>query len=149
MLLEAKIKNVQNLVAYNYTTTVEKELLTLKAEYNRMSADRAATDIIRLNQTFYEQGEKTGKLLAWQIKQLETRKAITSIRKSNGDIVTNPVEINKELKEFYGKLYDSETPNNVDCRNTFWKILEIPQVPNKFAKILEADLKEMEISKGD
>lgn len=79
--LESKIKTLQNMVIHNYTTTAEKELLTLKAEYNKISADRAAADIIRLNQIFYEQGEKTGKLLAWQIKQLETRKAVTSIKK--------------------------------------------------------------------
>lgn len=60
LLLESKIKMLQNRVINNYTITTEKELLTLKAEYNKMSEDRAAADIIRLNQSFYEQARNLG-----------------------------------------------------------------------------------------
>jgi len=56
--------------------------------------------MLRLNQTFYEQGEKPGKLLAWQIKQLETRKTITSIKNNNGDTIIDPIEINKEFRKY-------------------------------------------------
>lgn len=67
-----------------------------------MSADRAAADIIRLNQTFNEQGEKTGKVLANQT--IRIRKEITSIRKSNGDIITEPVRNMKNLGDFTKNL---------------------------------------------
>lgn len=70
-----KLKKTQNTVDNSYTKC-RKEVVTLKAEYNKLSADRAATDI-RFNQSFYEEDEKTRKLLVRQIKQLETRKAIT------------------------------------------------------------------------
>lgn len=148
LLLESKIKISQNQVINNNTPNAQKELLTLKAEYSAMSADRAASDIIRLNQTFYEQGEKTGKLLAWQIKQLETRKAITLIKKINGDTISDPVKINKEFRDFYQKLYDSEMQVHPHSQNTFLDGLDIPQVPNDFLSMLDADLKEKELSKA-
>ncbi len=38
----------------------------------KISAERAAGSLLRLKQSFYNQGEKPGKLLAWQIKQLQS-----------------------------------------------------------------------------
>lgn len=63
-------------------------------------------------------------------------------------MMTDPVEINKEFREFYEKLYDSESQNDADAQNLFLDSLEIPQVPDHFMDILEADLKEKEISKA-
>lgn len=64
------------------------------------SASRAASSLLRLKQSFYEQGDKSGKLLAWQIKQLETKTAITTIT-SNGYVVVNPIEINEAFRDYY------------------------------------------------
>lgn len=72
--LEEKIKNLEKQLFRDKNSHAEKELLLLKAQYNKATADRAASKILRLNQSFYEQGEKPGKILAWQIKQLEAQK---------------------------------------------------------------------------
>lgn len=71
--LEEKIKNLEKQLFRDKNSHAEKELLLLKAQYNKATADRAASNILRLNQSFYEQGEKPGKILAWQIKQLEAK----------------------------------------------------------------------------
>lgn len=70
----AKIKTIHQQVISNNAPTAETEMHLLKVECNKLSVDRAAASSIRLNQTFYKEREKTGKLLTWQIKQLETRK---------------------------------------------------------------------------
>lgn len=44
---------------------------------------KAEDHLIRLKQTFYDQGEKPGKLLAWQIKKLESDGAINTIQLEN------------------------------------------------------------------
>lgn len=36
---------------------------------------------------------------------IRNRKAITSIKKNNGDITTDPVKINEEFREFYKKNF--------------------------------------------
>ncbi len=77
--LESRIRTLQEEVFMNRNPAAEKELLLLRAKYNKLSAARAAADMLRLNQSFYEQGEKPSKLLAWQIKQLETQRTIISI----------------------------------------------------------------------
>lgn len=52
--------------------------------------------MLRLLQTFFDQGEKSGKLLAWQIKQLEVREIIPLIKNKKGDTITEPTKINKD-----------------------------------------------------
>lgn len=53
------------------THRTKSNYLLLRAECEKLSASGAATSLQRLQQTFYEQGEKSGKDLAWQIRQLE------------------------------------------------------------------------------
>lgn len=47
----------------------QKQSLVLRTEYNKLPSDKAAKSLLWLNQAFYDQGEKAGKLLAWRIKQ--------------------------------------------------------------------------------
>lgn len=68
--LESRIQTLQEQVFRNRTPAVEKELLLLKAEYDKLSATRAASSMLRLNQTFYEQGGKT-----WQTSSLADQTA--------------------------------------------------------------------------
>lgn len=46
---------------------------------------KAEDGIIRLKQTCYDQGEKPGELLAWQIKKVESDRAINIIRNEQGE----------------------------------------------------------------
>lgn len=143
--LESKIQALQDQVFKNRTSDVEKELLLLRAESNKLSADRAASDMLRLNQTFYEQGEKPGKLLAWQIKQLETRKTIASIKNNNRDIKVDPIEINKEFRKYYENLYKTQVEHDPQSQNSFLDKLKFPNISAELVEELEADLKEEEI----
>lgn len=51
----------------NDDPTKQRDLLLLGAEYNKLSADKAAKSLIWLKQNYHDQGEKAGKLLAWRI----------------------------------------------------------------------------------
>lgn len=50
-----------------------KQLLMLRSKYNTLSANKTVAKLLKLKQTFYDQGEKTGKVLAWQIKKSKWR----------------------------------------------------------------------------
>lgn len=54
-------------------------------------------------------GKKTGKLLARQIKEEAASRLITEIRTDSGQITTDPKIINDTFKNFYSKLYSSES----------------------------------------
>lgn len=98
MQLEQKIRILQEKVNEKSNQQLENDLLILRAEYDKLSASRAAPSLLRLRQTFYEQGDKSGKLLAWKIKQLETKTSITSIL-SNGQVIVFPQEINDAFRD--------------------------------------------------
>lgn len=102
--------------------------------------------MLRLNQTFYEHGEKPGKLLAWQTKQLETRRTDTSVFNDSGETITDPSGINNTFWTYYENLYKSQTEFDPQAQKTFMDRLNIPTIPQEFAEQLEADLTQEVIS---
>lgn len=83
---------------------------------------RAEYALFRLKTTFYESGEKTGRLLARQLKEQSTAHVIPAIR-SGGSLVTSSKGINEVFKDFYEKLYKSSgTPNKLSLQNFFMNI---------------------------
>lgn len=102
----------------------------MRSEYDKKSA----SSLLRLKQPFYEQGDKSGKLLAWQIKQLEIKTAITTIT-SNGNVVVNPTEINDAFRDYYKKLYGTTNTINVQNMNRFLDELPIPCTTDENKKI--------------
>lgn len=99
----------------------------MRAEYDKYSASRTASSLLSsLRQTFYEQGDKTGKLLAWQLKQLETKQPITSII-SNEQILQDPQEINAAFKNYYEELYKAQTSIKIENINQFLTNLNVPE----------------------
>lgn len=85
-LLEDKIRNLEKETYEDNTNTEphQQELLLLRTQYNELSLSKAENSLIHLKQTFYEQGEKSGKLLAWQTKKLQSSKAINNILTVSG-----------------------------------------------------------------
>lgn len=54
---------------------------------------KAEDSLIRLKQTFHDQGKKPGKLQAWQ-QTLDSNRAINTVRNDRGELTTDPTEIN-------------------------------------------------------
>ena len=45
---------------------------------------------MKLKQTFYDQREKAGKLLAWHLKSMQNERSILEIKSEEGTKITNP-----------------------------------------------------------
>ncbi len=125
----------------------KEKLLLLRSQYNELSASRAASKVLSLKQNFYEYGDKTGRLLAWQIRQQQTERTITIIESSTGNIV-DPVEINEAFRTYYEKLYSSECSLNVDIQMQFLDSLNIPQILIEEKNKLDEDLTLQEIGEA-
>ena len=67
--LENQIKTLENDLYVKDDDLKQKELLILRAKYNKMSTDGSAKSLTWLKQAYHDQGEKAGKLLAWRIKK--------------------------------------------------------------------------------
>lgn len=128
--LEERIQSLEesSLQGGRNNKEILKELLILRTQYNKITNDKAAANLQRLKQQFYDQGEKPGRLLAWRIKQQESERSITNIEISNGNNIIDPMEINTTFKKFYEKLYSSEYNTSKDVQSKFLDQLHIPQI---------------------
>ena len=142
--MEVNIKTLQEKVYEKSDPQMEGELLILRAEYDKLSASRAASSLLRLRQSFFEQGDKSGKLLAWQIRQFETKTSITTIV-SNGEDIVDPIEINDAFRYYYKELYDSKNKINSQNLNSFLAELSLPNLPNEDKEDMEMEITEEEI----
>ena len=138
--LDSKISRLERVSSIDNSVETKQELFALKAEYEELSTLKAENSLIRLKQTFYDQGEKPGKVLAWQIKKLNSERAINAIRNEQGVITTDPLEINNTFVSFYKTLYQSEYPINSGNRNSFLDRLDIPCIPEDTKLELDKDL---------
>lgn len=142
--LECKIKTLQDKVFKETNPSLENELLILRAEYDKLSSVRAASSLLRLNQTFYEQGDKSVKLLAWQIKQLEGKTPITKII-SNEQVTIDPSEINNIFKHYYKDLYDAGDEAGSQQQGGFLEDLTVPRVSDEHRQMMDLELTKEEI----
>ncbi len=67
-------------------------------------------------------------MLAWQIKKLDTEKAINNIQIENGELISNPLEIKNTFVSFYKDLYKSESEHYIEDQGHFLNNLQIPLI---------------------
>ena len=138
--LDTEIRELERAVCLDNSVPTKQKLLALRAEYEELSTQNAEDSLLRLKQTFYEQGGKPSRLLAWQIKKLNTERAINAIRNEKGVITTDPLEINQTFVSFYKTLYQSKYPAESIDQNTFLDGLEIPTIPENTKLRLDKEL---------
>lgn len=114
--LEKNIKDIENEIFTNSTDSLIIELNKLRAKYNIISANKAIKSLLRLKQSYYEQGDKASKILAWQIKQNQTERTINSISTEQGQITSDPKQINDCFCTFYQNVYRSEYSDYISSK---------------------------------
>lgn len=104
---------------------------------------------MRLRQSYYEQGEKAGRLLSWRIKQMQAEKAMNSIQTDKGVTTSDPQEINNAFLNFYHSLYSSEYSDSAPHRQKeFLDSLEFTHLNEEHLGPLELDLGAQEVSEA-
>ncbi|KAF3847423.1 hypothetical protein F7725_020451, partial [Dissostichus mawsoni] len=97
-----------------YALTPTPELyntkLELKTKFDLLTTYQTQNILLKNKSTFYEHGEKAGKLLANQLKGRRSKQLITSINTQSGNVTQDPTEINTAFKDFYSKLFDGDDP---------------------------------------
>lgn len=102
--LERKIKELETGLYQNRSSSPEKTYRTSCPQYNELSANKIAANLLKLKQSYYEQGEKSGKILAWRIKQQQTERSINYIEAPNRKSIVDPEEISETFRVFYERL---------------------------------------------
>lgn len=143
--LDAEIRDLEKVIKIDNSKKLKQKLLALKAEYEELSSLKAENSILKLRQTFYDQGEKPSKLLAWQLKKLASERTINEIKNSEGKITSDPGEINNIFVSFYESLYQSEFPASPFNQNIFLDGLNIPSISEETRLDLDRELEFEEI----
>ena len=68
--------------------------MSLQAEYDLIMTQHTTELLINSRSKFYEQGDKTNKLLAHQLRQISTSRLIPRIETGTG-VTSDPSEINE------------------------------------------------------
>ena len=137
-LLEQKYSETKRLDILNYLTVK-------RIQYNNLCTTKAEAALARTSYHCYQYGNKTGKLLAWQIKKEDSDKIVHSIITDDGRSLTESLEINAEFQNFYETLYKSEYNTNNIAAERFLERLDLPQINTADKSWLEADTTEVEV----
>lgn len=146
--LEKGIKELEIEINLNDTTETRQKLAILRAQYNELSSNKALNSIMKLKQTFYDQGEKAGKLLAWRLKSIQNERSILEIKSESGTTVTHPQENNNSFQTFYSKLYISESSASAHNLHSFLHQIEIPILTDDAKEELNSPIVIAELSEA-
>ena len=146
--LTQQISDIDDELSHDFTPDLYKERLLLKTEYDNLSIKQTERLLLKTKQSYYEHGEKAGKLLCHQLRQAAARSAIPEIRVSPGSTSTHPQIINDQFKAYYEELYTSQSSMNAAETQAFLDGLELPKISTEDQASLDAPITNVEISQA-
>ena len=138
--LEAELVIMERKLAEHYTDSLFNDICKCKFKIHEIFNKKAEYALFRLKTTFYEAGEKTGKLLARQLKEQSCAHVIPTIRRE-GSLVTSSKEINEVFKSFY------QMPNKLSLQN-FFQNLTLPCLSPAQVETLDKPVSQEEVKKA-
>ena len=119
-----------------------------KDKLKRIHDTRGKEAIFRSEAKWLEKGEKPTKYFFNLEKNNYEKKLIREVKLENGEVISSVAQVNKEIENFYGKLYTSKISGNntgdVSEHNhnihKFTEGLNIPQLNVEEQESLEKDL---------
>jgi len=132
----------------NPTPELRAKKIELKTEFDLLSTKNAEFMLRRTKATYYEHGDKAGRLLASQLKGLTASRLITQVYDSSGSLTKNPSDINYVFFSYYSNLYKSEPPQDDSIMDSFLDGLNFPQIDVAVADDLDKPIELDAILKG-
>lgn len=143
--LESKILSLETQLKRHMSSDLLRELTNLKYQYNNILSEKMEFILFKARQTYFESGDKAGKLLAHYIKQKELAATIPAIRSPSGETLTATKDINRTFKEFYMDLYSSTFSSTEEDMQAFLEPLGLPRLSESERELLDADITVEEI----
>lgn len=142
--LESKIRIHERELANHFSNQLYQDICKYKFDLQEIYNKKVEYALFRLGTSFYEEGEKTGKLLAKQLKQRNSLNFIPAIKKDH-TVVTDTKEINGVFRKYYEDLHTPEIyPNHEDISDFFDRV-DLPKLSSEQAKLLDGPVTEFEI----
>lgn len=132
--LENIIKQAETELKQQMTQDGMRKLTKLKYQYHTILSQKVEFNLFRARQTYFESGNKAGKLLARYIKQREMASTIPAVS------LTATVDINQAFKEFYSDLYSSTSTSTEEEIHKFIEPLGLPKLTDEQRDFLDLDI---------
>lgn len=118
-----KIGNLDSKLATSPLADDIKEDLLLQKEFDLLTTQKAENLLIRSHHVYYEHGDKTGRILAHQLRQKAASQEIPEIRDESGMVCIDHSAINSRFMRFYSNLYTSESLRDDHLIKLFLQVL--------------------------
>lgn len=116
----------------------------LKLKLHEIYNKKADYSLFRLKTNFYENGEKAGRLMARQLKRIDSNNTITAIRK-DAKLIASVKKINEVFQNFYEDLYTSTCSASGEDFDSFFRKVELPELPTEDKDSLDTTITETEV----
>lgn len=104
---EAKARDLESWFILTSNPTTAQDMNVAYREVMLLRVAKANKCQLAQTQRIFEQGDKTGRLLAWISREQSLVSTIARLRRSDGTLVSDPVKINACFAEYYSALYSS------------------------------------------
>jgi len=112
--------------ALNPSPDIHKKILELRFEHNKIISTKINKAFHFVKHKYFEFGEKPHKLLARQLRKINSERTIHKIQTKCGTQCITNKEINQSFKEFYSKLYSSEIHSDPQAMDEFLRKCTLP-----------------------
>ncbi|KAJ1136101.1 hypothetical protein NDU88_002519 [Pleurodeles waltl] len=144
--LEEKLRALENAVACNVTPY--SALRETRAEHAKADATLRLHDHKHHMARLQAEGDRSGRLLAWLLREDRRCPPIGSIITGVGAIATTQVNINDAFREYYTQLYTKSTSCTIQQLESFLADSPLPQLTNTDRESLEAPITLGELNKA-
>ncbi len=143
--LAKQIKEIDQKYSLVKDPDLYNKRVELQTKFNLASTYQIERQLLRSKSLFYIHGDKSGKLLANQLRGLKSKGHITKIQMEDGTTTSDHVKINNTFRNYYSKLYTSEFSNTISMDN-FLNSLNIPTLSTDNKMKLEEPITKEEIA---
>lgn len=135
-----------------YMQSNNDDLLTtiteIKKNLNRAYEDQIEKRTKFMKQSYYENGPRAKKLLAWRIRKQQADRFIHKVKNHfDNNVYYNLKDIQKSFTAYYSQLYTQSHPVDQSTINNFLFSLDLPSIGTEQNKRLNGPITEEEISK--
>lgn len=147
--MEEKIKKPEEDFHRSKSDGVLKELKEARLLLTNLLTKKAESDILFARQRLFEFGNKPNKFLARLARNSPQKAFISAIYDEDQIRQTKNTKINECFQKFYETLYTSELDSDtLTSSSNFFEGLQLPQLTDEKAKLLEGPVTELEIDKA-
>ena len=126
-----------------------EQISVVKSELNKKLDDKVELKLKYIKQTYFENGPRAKKILAWRLRKQQSERAIYKIKNPiTNQMCLKPEEIQKSFEIYYTNLYSQPKLAELPTVKHFLDSLDLPSIGIEQNKRLTTDMTRAEVDKA-